>query len=69
MIDGTDVIGVTRVARSNREAIATFVTKMRTITTRVAGIRAAAERRTPNTPAERPAKRVMVVRSDTLGNR
>ena len=53
MIDGTDVITVTRVARSNREPIATFVTKMRSIVSRGAGIHAAGERPTQNTPAER----------------
>jgi hypothetical protein len=54
VIDGTDVIGVTRVARSNREAIATFVTKTRSIVRRGAGINVADERGAQNTPAERP---------------
>jgi hypothetical protein len=38
MVDGTDVIGVTGVARSNREPIATFVTKIRSTVTSGAGI-------------------------------
>src|SRR5271169_1805305 len=45
VIDGTDVIGVTRVARSNREPIATFVTEIRWIVRCGAGIRALGERR------------------------
>jgi hypothetical protein len=68
-IDGTDVIGVTRVTRSNREAIATFVTKMHSITGRGAAIPAAGERRAQNTRWNAAAKRVMAARSDTLGNR
>src|ERR1700744_5408756 len=53
VIDGTDVIGVTRVARSNREPIATFVTKMDSIVRRGAVIHAAREGGTQNTPTER----------------
>ena len=69
MIDGTDVIGVTRVARSNREPIATFVTKMHSIVRRGAGIHAAAERAAQKPRPNAAAKRVLVARSDTLGNR
>src|SRR6201995_1240042 len=50
VIDGTDVIGVTRVARSNREPIATFVTEKHSIVHRGAGIHAGGERWAQNTP-------------------
>jgi hypothetical protein len=69
MTDGTDVNGVTRVTRSNREPIATFVTNICSIVTRHAGIRACNEGRGVKTRAQRPAKRAVVAESDTLGNR
>ena len=67
--DGTDVNGVTRVTRSNREQIATFVTKICTIVTRHAGIRACGEGGAIKTRAQRAAKRAVVSQSDTLVNR
>src|ERR1700691_6085162 len=53
MTDGTAVIVVTRVAISNREPIATFVTKTRSTVTHGVGIRPPGERRTEKTPAQR----------------
>ena len=53
VIDGTDVNTVTRVARSNCEPIATFVTEMRSTASTGAGIHVVGMRRTQNTPAER----------------
>ena len=69
MTDGTDVNGVTRVTRSNREPIATFVTKICSIVTRHAGIRACNEVRSVKTGRNAAAKRAVVSQSDTLGNR
>ena len=69
MTDGTYVNGVARVTRSNREQIATFVTKICSIVTRHAGIRACSEGGAIKTRAQRPAKRAVVSQSDTLVNR
>jgi hypothetical protein len=53
VIDGTDVNDVTGVTRSNCEAIATFVTEIRSTIRHNAGSQAPGERCGQNIPAQR----------------
>jgi hypothetical protein len=69
MTDGTYVNGVTRVTRSNREQIATFVTEICSIVIRHAGIRACSEGGAVKPARNAAANRAVVSQSDTLGNR